>query len=83
METGIQRVCPSPRLGPPRLGPDSSARGSGWRPARVLGGSGAGPGQDGRCKARGLIAAGDRIVVLRGSEPDDPTHNEIVVREIE
>jgi pyruvate kinase len=35
------------------------------------------------CKARGLIAPGDRIVVLRGSEPDDPTHNEIVVREIE
>jgi pyruvate kinase len=35
------------------------------------------------CKARGMIAAGDRIVVLRGSEPDDPTHNEIVVREIE
>jgi pyruvate kinase len=35
------------------------------------------------CKAHGLIAAGDRIVVLRGSEPDDPTHNEIVVREIE
>ncbi len=35
------------------------------------------------CKARGLIAAGDRVVVLRGSEPDDPTHNEIVVREVE
>ncbi len=35
------------------------------------------------CKARGLIATGDRIVVLRGSEPDDPTHNEIVVREID
>lgn len=35
------------------------------------------------CKARGMIAAGDRIVVLRGSEPDDPTHNEIVVREIQ
>jgi pyruvate kinase len=35
------------------------------------------------CKARGLITTGDRIVVLRGSEPDDPTHNEIVVREIE
>jgi pyruvate kinase len=35
------------------------------------------------CKARGMIAAGDRIVVLRGSEPNDPTHNEIVVREVE
>lgn len=35
------------------------------------------------CKARGMIATGDRIVVLRGSEPDDPTHNEIVVREIQ
>ena len=35
------------------------------------------------CKARGMIATGDRIVVLRGSSPDDPTHNEIVVREIE
>jgi pyruvate kinase len=35
------------------------------------------------CKSRGMIAAGDRIVVLRGSEPDDPTHNEIVVREIQ
>ena len=35
------------------------------------------------CKARGMIATGDRIVVLRGSAPDDPTHNEIVVREIE
>jgi pyruvate kinase len=35
------------------------------------------------CKARGMIAKGDRVVVLRGSEPDDPTHNEIVVREIE
>jgi hypothetical protein len=23
---------------------------------------------------------GDRIVVLRGSEPDDPTHDDIVVR---
>ena len=51
-------------------------------------GAGPGPvrsrsGQDGRCKARGLIAPGDRIVVLRGSEPDDPIHNRIVVREIE
>ncbi len=35
------------------------------------------------CKARGLIASGDRIVVLRGSSPDDPTHNEIVVRVVE
>jgi pyruvate kinase len=35
------------------------------------------------CKARGMIAPGDRIVVLRGSEPDDPSHNEIVVRAIE
>ncbi len=35
------------------------------------------------CKARGLLASGDRVVVLRGSSPDDPTHNEIVVREVE
>lgn len=35
------------------------------------------------CKARGLLASGDRVVVLRGSAPDDPTHNEIVVRVVE
>jgi pyruvate kinase len=35
------------------------------------------------CRARGLIASGDRVVILRGSSPDDPTHNEIVVREID
>jgi pyruvate kinase len=34
------------------------------------------------CRTQGLIAPGDRIVIVRGSSPDDPTHNEIVVREI-
>ena len=34
------------------------------------------------CRARGLIAPGDRIVGIRGSSPDDPTHNEIVVLEV-
>ena len=34
------------------------------------------------CRARGLIAPGDRIVGIRGSWPDDPTHNEIVVLEV-
>ncbi len=34
------------------------------------------------CRAQGLIAPGDRIVGLRGSLPDDPTHNEIVVLEV-
>jgi len=34
------------------------------------------------CRARGLIAPGDRIVGIRGSLPDDPTHNEIVVLEV-
>ncbi|MEW4567925.1 pyruvate kinase [Tautonia sp. JC769] len=31
---------------------------------------------------RGLVAAGDRIVVLRGFFPDQPTHNTMVVREM-
>jgi len=31
------------------------------------------------CRARGLAAAGDLIVRIRGSLPDDPTHNEIEV----
>jgi pyruvate kinase len=35
------------------------------------------------CRNHGLIAAGDRIVGLRGSSPDDPTHNEIVVLEVQ
>ncbi len=35
------------------------------------------------CRSRGLIAAGDLVVIVRGSEPDDPTHNEIVIREIQ
>jgi pyruvate kinase len=34
------------------------------------------------CRMRGLLASGDRIVGLRGSSPDDPTHNEIVVLEV-
>jgi pyruvate kinase len=34
------------------------------------------------CRTRGLIAPGDRIVGIRGSLPDDPTHNEIVVLEV-
>ena len=34
------------------------------------------------CKDRGMLASGDRIVVLRGSHLEDPTHNEIVVREV-
>jgi pyruvate kinase len=34
------------------------------------------------CRTHGLIAPGDRIVGLRGSSPDDPTHNEIVVLEV-
>ncbi len=34
------------------------------------------------CRVRGLIAPGDRIVGIRGSLPDDPTHNEIVVLEV-
>ena len=34
------------------------------------------------CRTHGLIAPGDYIVGLRGSSPDDPTHNEIVVLQI-
>jgi pyruvate kinase len=34
------------------------------------------------CRERGLIAPGDRIVGIRGSRTDDPTHNEIVVVEV-
>jgi pyruvate kinase len=36
----------------------------------------------GWCRAAGLIATGDRIVRIRGSVPDDPTHNEIDVYEV-
>jgi pyruvate kinase len=32
-----------------------------------------------RCKTHGLAAPGDLIVSIRGSVPDDPTHNEIEV----
>ena len=35
------------------------------------------------CRSRGLMATGDRVVIVRGSAPDDPTHNEIVIREIQ
>ncbi len=31
------------------------------------------------CRERGLLASGDLVVGIRGSSPDDPTHNEIVV----
>jgi pyruvate kinase len=34
------------------------------------------------CQSRGLVASGDRVVILRGTSPDEPTHNEIEVREI-
>jgi pyruvate kinase len=34
------------------------------------------------CRQQGLIATGDRIVGIRGSRSDDPTHNEIVVLEV-
>jgi hypothetical protein len=34
------------------------------------------------CRARGLVASGDRVVILRGASPEDPIHNEIEVREI-
>ena len=33
-------------------------------------------------RQKGLIAPGDRIVGIRGSWSDDPTHNEIVVLEV-
>ncbi len=33
------------------------------------------------CRARGLVDTGDLVVAIRGSLPDDPTHNEIVVFE--
>ena len=32
-------------------------------------------------RARGLIASGRRIVLIRGSDPADPTHNELEVYE--
>jgi pyruvate kinase len=32
-------------------------------------------------RARGLIASGSRIVLIRGSDPQDPTHNELEVFE--
>jgi pyruvate kinase len=35
------------------------------------------------CRQKGLIASGDRIVGIRGSRTDDPTHNEIVVLEVQ
>ncbi len=34
------------------------------------------------CRDQGLIHSGDRIVGIRGSWADDPTHNEIVVLEV-
>jgi pyruvate kinase len=35
------------------------------------------------CREKGLIASGDRVVGIRGSRSDDPTHNEIVVLEVQ
>jgi pyruvate kinase len=35
------------------------------------------------CRQKGLITSGDRIVGIRGSRSDDPTHNEIVVLEVQ
>jgi pyruvate kinase len=34
------------------------------------------------CRPRGLIAAGDRIVAIRGSSPNHPAHNAIEVYEV-
>jgi len=34
------------------------------------------------CRACGLLASGDRVVQVRGTVPDDPTHNEIEVYEV-
>ncbi len=34
------------------------------------------------CRERGLVQSGDRIVGIRGSWSDDPTHNEIVVHQV-
>jgi pyruvate kinase len=36
----------------------------------------------GWCREAGLITTGDRVVRIRGSVPDDPTHNEIEVYEV-
>jgi pyruvate kinase len=33
-------------------------------------------------RARGLIASGARIILIRGSNPADPTHNELEVYEV-
>ncbi|QDV33652.1 pyruvate kinase [Tautonia plasticadhaerens] len=51
---------------------------------------GAGSGGDGPvdhalswAKTKGLVSTGDRVVVLRGFFPDHPTHNTMVVREVE
>ncbi len=32
--------------------------------------------------ARGLVAPGDRVVLLRGTIPDNPTHNAMLVQEV-
>jgi pyruvate kinase len=34
------------------------------------------------CRSRGLVAPGDRVVIIRGTSPHDPRHNQIEVREI-
>ncbi len=33
-------------------------------------------------RARGLIETGSRIILIRGSNPTDPTHNELEVYEV-
>ncbi len=34
-------------------------------------------------RARGLIASGDRVILLRGTVPGNPVHNALLVREVE
>ena len=31
----------------------------------------------------GLIARGDRVVLVRGTTPDDPSHNAMIVQEVD
>jgi pyruvate kinase len=33
-------------------------------------------------RERSLIASGDRVVLLRGTMPDDPSHNAMIVQEV-
>ena len=34
-------------------------------------------------RARGLVAPGDRVVLVRGTMPGNPTHNAMLVQEVE